>query len=237
MEIGEIITDALTYPFNNIKALVIYAVLGIVAAFVLVLTGVSVGTGIGINSASLGVLGFVGIIITILIYLLIMGFGLDIIKIGIDKGDGSPDIDFGRQVANGIKLLIVTIIYLIIPFIITALVMYINNTLGLIVGTILIIVFAFALYMGQCRLADTEDLAYSANIIEAIKDALSIGIVKILAVIILLIIIGFILTLIVSIFNNFGSVGTFIGALLQGILSIYLTFVQYRAIGLLYSDA
>ena len=42
--------------------------------------------------------------------------------------------------------------------------------------------------------------------------------------IILLIIIGFILTLIVSIFNNFGSVGTFTGALIQGILS---TQVEY----------
>ena len=30
MEIGEIIKDAIVYPFNNIKALIIYMIIGIV---------------------------------------------------------------------------------------------------------------------------------------------------------------------------------------------------------------
>ena len=36
MEIGEIISDAAMYPINNVKALVIYVVLGIVAFLALI---------------------------------------------------------------------------------------------------------------------------------------------------------------------------------------------------------
>ena len=236
MEIGDIITDALTYPFNNVMALVIYAVLGIVAAFVLVLTGVSLAAGIGANNVGISVIGIVGIIVAILLYLLVYGYGLDVIKIGIDKGDGSPEIDFVRQVTNGIKLLIVGVVYLIIPIIVMLALMYINNTLGIVVGVILTIIFAFALMMGECRLADTEDLGYALNIPEAVKDVTRVGIVKILALLVVYFIIYFVLNLIVGAIASTGDIGAYIGAIISGIVSIYLTFFLFRATGLLYSE-
>lgn len=40
MELSEILGDALAYPLNNVKALIIYVILGVIAAIVLTFTGV-----------------------------------------------------------------------------------------------------------------------------------------------------------------------------------------------------
>ena len=238
MEIGEIITDSLKYPINNIKALIIYIVLGIVAGLVLVLTGVGVGAGAIANSAAAtGIVGIIGIIIFFLIYLLILGYELDVINFGIERRDDAPEIDFARQITNGIKWYITCFIYMLIPTIIMIILSYLNQTLGLIVGIILFIIAAFALLMAQCRLAHTDSLGEALNIPEAIKDITKVGIIKIIAVFLILVILGFVVSFILGLFSVLGDVGTYIGAILSGIFTIYLAFVVFRASGLLYSDA
>ena len=117
MEIGEIISDAAMYPINNVKALVIYGVLGIVAFLALIITGVGLigaGEATGLLSGGLGILGIVGIIIAIAIFALIAGYMLDVIKIAINREDNAPEIDPVRQIINGIKLFILSVIYMII---------------------------------------------------------------------------------------------------------------------------
>lgn len=238
MEIMEIIGDALKYPLNNIKSLIIYVILGIIAFLVLALTGAGILVGASVNNfVAGGIIGIFGSIVFLLIYLLIDGYGLDVIKLGIDRVDESPSIDFVRQITNGIKLCIVVIVYLLIPFIVMLLLGYINNMLGVIVGFILLIVFLFALIMAECRLANTGSLGEALNVSEACKDIMRVGIGKILAVIILLFIITFILSLIASIFAGFGDIGSYISAILNGIVTVYTTFVMFRATGLLYSNA
>ena len=236
MEIGEIIMDSLHYPLDNIKALVIYIVLGIIAAFVLGVTGASAIAAGQLNNVGLGIVGIIGLIIAIAIFLLIDGYGLDVIKIGIDRENGSPEINIADQIIKGIKLLILGIVYLIIPIIIMILLSAINDTLGLIVGIILIIVFAFGLMMGECRLANTGSLGHALNIPEAFKDVTRVGIVKILAVIIVLMVLYLIISAIAGLFGNFGDIGTAIAAIISGILNTYLTFVGFRSSGLLYSE-
>ena len=106
MEIGEIISDAAMYPINNVKALLIYVVLGIVAFLALIITGVGLigaGEATGLLSGGLGILGIVGIIIAIAIFALIAGYMLDVIKIAINREDNAPEIDPVRQIINGIK--------------------------------------------------------------------------------------------------------------------------------------
>lgn len=237
MEIGEIIMDALQYPLNNVKALVIYVALGILGAIVLAVTGAAGFAAIGAKHAGFGILTFVGLIVMLIIELLIMGYGLDVIKIGINRENASPGIDIARQVINGIKMIIVAFVYLIIPVIIIAILNQINTTLGAIVGLILLIIFSFALFMGMCRLANTESLGEALNISEAIKDISKVGVIKILAIIICTFVIQFILLFIAGLFLNLGDVGTFISAILMAIVNVYMTFVTFRADGLLYSDA
>ena len=233
MEIGEIISDAIKYPLNNMKALLIYIVLSIIMSLALIIGGVSaLGADQG---SSFGVLAIFGIIIALIVYLLIEGYMLDVIKFAIAKDQGSPEIDIGRQVINGIKYIILSIVYFIIPIIIIMLLLR-WETLALIIGLILFIVFGLAFLMAACKLAETESLGAALNIGEAIKDISRVGIVKILAIIIVLVVLAFIIGLIVNIFGNDGILGI-IGAIINGICSVYLTFFYNRAIGLAYSDA
>ena len=238
MEIMEIISDALHYPLNNLKALLIYIVLSIIMALVLIFSGVGLvgsSNATGALSGGLGLLGIIGLIISFCIYLLIDGYMLDVVKFGIDKNDGAPGIDIGRQVINGIKYIITGIVYFIIPFIVFMLLSRFE-TLALIVGIILFIVFGLAFLMGVCRLAETESLGAALNIGESIKDISKVGIAKILAIIIVYVVITLIISIIVSIFGN-GTIGGIIGGIINGIGTVYTLFFCNRAIGLAYSDA
>ncbi len=237
MEIGEIISDAIHYPLNHFKELGIYILICFVMALILMLTGVGVFAGAAANSsATVGIIGIIGIILAAIVSLLLNGYGLDIVKFGIERSEDAPSIDIARQVINGIKYLIVAIVYLIVPLIIMIIFSAINDTLGSIVGLILFIIFGFALMMAMCRLAQTESLGYALNIPEAVQDIMKVGIVKIIAVLILTFIVAFILYFIVGIFTQLGDIGAFIALILQAIISAYLFFFGNRASGLLYSD-
>lgn len=237
MEIGEIITDAVMYPVNNIKALVIYVVLGIIAVFALIFTGVGLfgaSQATGLLSGGLGIMGIVGVIIAIAIFALIAGYMLDVVKIAINREDGSPEIDIARQIINGIKLLILAIVYLIIPIIIMIILSAINETLGLVLGILLCIVFSILFLIAECRFAKNESLGDALNFSEVINDVKEIGIVKILAIII---IVGIIALILSSIATGIGNFSETIGGILSGIVTVYTTFFQSRAYGLLYSNA
>ena len=235
MELGEIITDALSYPFQNIKALLIYVILGIIL-------GIAVGgtvLGIAAGAATKNVLavlgsGTIGIIIALIIGLFITGYQLDIIKYGIERSNAGPEIDFVRQFINGVKYLVINIVYMIIPIIISAILAVIfQHWLSGLISMILSIIFGLALMMGQCRLAKTEDLGYALSIGEAVGDISRVGIVKLIAFIIIIVIIAVVLTVIIGFIARWNST---IGGILFGILGVYLVFFTGRATGLLYSN-
>jgi len=235
MELGEIISDALVYPFHNIKALVIYVILGIILGIAAGGTIFAVMASAMANNvfAAIGS-GIIGIIIAFIVGFVISGYELDIIKFAVERDPGSPGLDFVRQFINGVKFFVVTIVYMIIPIIISAILAVIfQQWLSLIISAIVGIVFGLALMMGQCRLAKTEDLGYALSIGDAIGDISRIGIVKLLLFVIIVFIIAFVLFFIVGAIMRWNST---IGGILFGILGVYITFFSARATGLLYSD-
>ena len=235
MEIGEILSDALVYPFHNIKALIIYVILGIIL-------GISIGGTVGAVAAGIAMenpfavlgSGIIGIIIALIIGFIISGYELDIIKYGIERSPGAPGIDIVRQFVNGVKYFVVSIVYMIIPIIVGAILAAIfQNWLSMLISTILSIVFSFALMMAQCRLAKTGDLGYALAIGDAIGDISRVGFLKLIVFIILIVVIAVVLATIVGFILQWNST---IGGILLGILGVYLTFFAARATGLLYSD-
>lgn len=234
MNITEIITDSLMYPINNINAILLYMVLGIVAALVLVFTGVGVVTGNAAgNLAAAGIVGFIGLIIALVLVFLISGYALDIVKYGINGRNDAPGIDFVRQIFNGIKLIIVKVVYFIIPLLITFVVgLFLAQWLAQIIGLILIIIFALAEYMAECRLAKTDQLNSALSIGDAIGDISRVGILKILVTVIIVAIISSIISSIVGAIAGYNGI---IGGILFGICAVYLAFFSNRATGLLYS--
>ena len=235
MDISEIISDAITYPFNNIKALLLYVVLGIIAGLAIGTTLIGVITTSNLNNTfAAGGIGIIGTIISIIILLLISGYELDIIKYGINRDSGAPGIELGRQIVNAIKLIVLNIVYYIIPVIISFILgLFLRSWLTSIISIILIIIFALAKFMGECRLAKTDSLGNGLAVGEAIGDISKVGLLKLIATVIIVAIIIFILMLIILGVN---SLNTTVGSILLGIFGIYCAFFTARVKGLLYSE-
>lgn len=237
MNIGDIIGDALAYPFHNVKALVLYIVLGIIAAIIggtTILSFVTAASTKGLSSYALGGVGILGILIFIILLFLIEGYALDIIKFGIERRADGPGIDIGRQVSNAIKLLAVNIAYYLIPaIIIFVLGLFLRDWILTIISIILLIVFALANFMARCRLAKTDSLGEALAVGEAIGDISKVGIGKLIATVILVVIIAIVIMILVGII---GSINDLVGDILFGIALVYLIFFYHRAIGLLYSN-
>ena len=238
MGVGDIIGDALVYPFSNIKALVLYVVLGIIGAIIGGASLLSIATAMtstGAAGFAFSGLSIVGVIVFILILFLIEGYGLDIIKYGIERRADSPGIDFGRQVSNAVKLIVVSIVYYIVPAIIVFILgLFLRDWILLIITIILFIVFALANFMAKCRLAKTDNLGDALAIGEAIGDISRVGVGKIIATVVVIFVILVIVAFILALITNMNNT---IGAILLGIFSVYFVFFYNRAIGLLYSEA
>lgn len=234
MIIMEIMKDALEYPLRNIKALVLYLILGIILGVIIALTSGAIVAGVSNNNV-FAVVGFglIGIIISLFIAFVIAGYGLDVIKYGIERNDGAPGIDVVRQALNGVKLLVVDLVYFLVPLIVAGILAIIfQDWLSTIIIIILFIVFGMGAFMAQCRLAKSEDIMDALSIGEAIGDIARVGIVNLILFVVLVFVVAFILLFIAGLISNFSAV---IGGILQGIVGIYLSFFVYRATGLLYS--
>lgn len=242
MNLSEIIKDAIVYPTNNIKALVIYLVLGFLVGLVAALTGLGGFLTGSFNFAAGIVVGIIGIIVIICLLLLMLGFSLDIVKFGINEKYDAPEIELARQISNGVKYIIVSIVYLIIPIIVTVIMSMLNQTLGIVVGVILSIIFSFALSMAICRLAETDDLGHALDIPGAFKDLQEIGIGKVVITLIVSAIVGFvivfILTFILSAIVGIISADLIYTAvpIITPIFDAWLLFYSNRVMGLLYSN-
>jgi hypothetical protein len=237
MGVGDIIGDALAYPFSNIKALVLYAVLGIIAGIIGGASILSIATAFsskGFAGFAFSGLGIVGIIVFILVLFLIEGYGLDIIKYGIERRADSPGIDFGRQVSNAFKLIVVSIVYYVVPaIIIFVLGLFLRDWILTILSIIIFIVFAMANFMAKCRLAKTDNLGDALAIGEAIGDISRVGVGKLIATVLVVFVILVIVAFIIGLITSMSDI---IGSILLGIFSVYFVFFYNRAIGLLYSD-
>ena len=236
MEIGEIIGDAIVYPIKNVKSLILYMIIGIIAG---ILGGASFFAMLGQvsnnNVIAAGGLGFIGTLIMIIGALLISGYGLDIVKYGIERRDDGPGIDIVRQITNAIKVIIVAFVYYIIPAIISWLLLTLlgQGILTVIIVIIISIIFAFAEFMAVCRLAKYDSLGEALAIGDAIADVSKIGMLKVLITVIAVFAIGLIIAFI---FGLVYQVNNTIGGILLGIFGVYATFFYNRAIGLLYSE-
>ena len=238
MGVGDIIGDALAYPFSNIKALVLYAILSIIASIIggsAILSLAGAFATKGLAGYTLGGLSIIGVILFIIVLFLIEGYALDIIKFGIERRSDAPGIDIMRQIENAAKLIVVDIVYYIIPVIIICVLgIFLRDWILTIISIILVIVFALANFMAKCRLAKTEDLGSALAIGEAIGDITRVGLIKLIATAVLIVLIVFIIAIIIGFI---ASMNKYAGSIILGIFAVYFVFFYNRAICLLYSEA
>ena len=129
MEILDIIKDSFIFPTNNLEKLAIYIVLTFVVGFFIV--GGVLLTALGIAETTyLAILGIILVILGIILSLIISGYQLGIMKSGIDLDDEAPSFDWKKDLIDGIKVLVVSIVYFIVPAIIVLIVGLIANVPG-----------------------------------------------------------------------------------------------------------
>lgn len=200
MEIMEIIKDAFVFPSQNLEKLVIYIVLTFVMGL-FIAGGIISGIFGAMDNSLYFVLTAILAIIAICIAFIISGYQIGVIKTGIDQVDDAPGFDWINNLVTGIKALIVSIVYFIIPAIIIAIVALVTNIPGQI---------ADIAQQAVVSPANTTAVASGASPIATISDAAmaslmgSIAITGIIALV-LIIIFAFLATMANARLANTGS--------------------------------
>ena len=238
MGLGDIISDSVQYPFSDIQK---FLIVGVISLF----SGLSSLFGNwGIDSFILITLaGIIGLIFT----LMLSGYSISVTKYAINHSSQLPDLDFQNNLIDGIKALIISIVYFIIPIIITLIFAIITGAIGAglnqlvaglgvfaVIAVIVFIFFAIFEIVALARFADTGELGEALNIGEVIEDVKKIGIGKIILFAIVSVIIIIIASLIVSLLGIIPFIGILIAQLIIG---AFITLFYSRAIGLLYAEA
>lgn len=237
LSLVEIFSDAIRYPFSDITKFLIVGVISLLAGLS------SIVNSFGIDNSAISL---VAVLITIIFALILSGYGVGVIKKGIQHSDEIPDIDLVANLVSGIKVLIIGIVYFLIPIIITFILLVITGTIGAtldnvsaglgfgtIIAVILFAAFAILETVAVARFADSEELGSALSIGEVIEDIKRIGIVEILAFVVVAVIIivaAFIISVLIGLVPYIGAI---IGTLLAG---GFVALFYNKALGLLYSQ-
>lgn len=238
MSLGEIFSDALKYPFSDITNFLIVGVLAVLASLS------SVISSFGIQN---GIIAGLAVIIGFIFAIILSGYSIDVIKKGIEHSNDFPEIDLKENLINGIKALIIGIVYMIIPAIIAFALMVVFGVVGAginhamaslglasIIIFIVFILFGIFEMVALAKFADTKDLGAALNIGGVIEDAKKIGILKIIVFIIIVMIIAIVATFIISLFAFIPYIGVIIATLIFGAFAVLFA---NKALGLLYAEA
>lgn len=129
----DLFKEALVYPTKDYKALVIFGVIFLIAN----LSSVFAAWGIEINGGILALLA----LISFILYFVTEGYILSVVRESIALNDEIPALDIVANLIDGLKLLVVQIVYYIIPTIIVLFVGWISGTYSAVMNIVE--------YMGQ----------------------------------------------------------------------------------------
>ena len=128
MDVIEIIKDAFIFPSKNIKMLLIYVLLSIVAGIFSVM-GTVVYT-LGFINPEWFLWGGMAVVLSTLIGWVLSGYLISVIKSGIELDDKVPEFKWWDNFNTGFNNFIVAIVYYIIPAFIVVVVGYLTNIHG-----------------------------------------------------------------------------------------------------------
>lgn len=238
MSLGEILSDAIRYPFSDITKFLIVGILALLAGITSVLypTG-SDGSVIFILLA----------IISLVFAFIISGYGVAVIRNTIKNSDEIPGIDPVANIIDGIKVAIIGIVYYIIPLILVVIISFALGLIGAglnqvsamviiasIIGIILFVLFSIFEIVAVARFADKGELGAALSIGEVIEDAKRVGILNIILFTIVAVILILILSLIAGVLALIPIIGIIVGVI---ILGGFMILFYNRGIGLLYASA
>ncbi len=110
MDVGEIFGNALRFPFSDYRKLLIVGVIYLFVNLSKILTSFGF-----MNDSFLMILD----VISVLIVLLVVGYGVSVLRSSISLDDEIPDFDWASNFVDGIKFAVIQVVYTCIPAIIT----------------------------------------------------------------------------------------------------------------------
>lgn len=241
MNVGKIISNSFKYPFRNIRKLPIL--------FFLFFLCTLVPIGLIFDNRYVLILGAIAFFAFILI---VPGYLLSIVNIGLNESAMFPSINFGMNIYDSLRLWILRIAYMIVPAAVFFIVLYTMGAssmdmlakiqipnfimaagmiLVIVVGTYLI--FEFLLFFAKARLAYFNSLSEALKIHKVVTDIRNIGIINIIKWIIVMAI----LMVVVSYVSSFVMLIPYVGFLIYMVIVIpILESIGNYSLGLLYSN-
>ena len=177
MDVMELIKDAFVFPSKNIKNLLIYELLAIVAGIFSL--GGTVTYFLGVLNPELFMWGGIACIISMLIGWVLSGYLISVIKSGIDLDDKVPEFEWWENFTTGFDNFIVTIVYFVIPAFIVIVVGYLTNIFGnvMLVAQELFLQ-ANTAYMGNTTFLVTDTLSQAmVNLAISLATTLTVAVV------------------------------------------------------------
>lgn len=241
MNIGKIISNSLKYPFRNLKKLPILFILFILFSFI----------PIGMIYDNKYVLT-IGAIAFFAFILIVPGYLLSIVNIGLNESSMFPSIDFGKNIYDTIRVLVLRIAYMIVPaavFYVVLSTMGVSSigmladikvhsfllTLILMIFVVLItyVIFEILLFFAKARLAYFNSLSEALKVNKVVSDIRNIGIFNIIKWVIFMVI----LMIVVSYISSWLMLIPYVGFLIYlGIVIPILESIGNYSLGLLYSN-
>ncbi len=241
MNVGKIISNSLKYPFRNLKKLPILFILFILFSFI----------PIGMIYDNKYVLT-IGAIAFFAFILIVPGYLLSIVNIGLNESSMFPSIDFGKNIYDTIRVLVLRIAYMIVPAAVFYLVLSTMGvssigmladikvhsfllTLILMIFVVLItyVIFEILLFFAKARLAYFNSLSEALKVHKVVSDIRNIGIFNIIKWVIFMVI----LMIVVSYISSWLMLIPYVGFLIYlGIVIPILESIGNYSLGLLYSN-
>jgi len=255
MEITELFKDSFNYATKDWLKIII---LGVLIIGFIILALVTMSTIMLRNWIITAILGIITIIFLLIVALIYNGYGLNIIKNTINNEDDNlPEFDWINNLFDGLKVLVLSIFYGLIPIIIGLILALIFGVFSnftavnalnyssvpiassaiLIVNittTILAILFTLVGIIAMARLAETGRLASIIEFEEIFNTISNIGWGNYIAWFIIFYIIIILIGLITAVINFIPILGTIIYML---IIPGFLNIFKSRSIGLIYNES
>ena len=241
MNIGKIISNSLKYPFRNLKKLPILFILFILFSFIPI--GVIYDNKYVLTIGAIAFFAFI---------LIVPGYLLSIVNIGLNESSMFPSIDFGKNIYDTIRVLVLRIAYMIVPaavFYVVLSTMGVSSigmladikvhsfllTLILMIFVVLItyVIFEILLFFAKARLAYFNSLSEALKVNKVVSDIRNIGIFNIIKWVIFMVI----LMIVVSYISSWLMLIPYVGFLIYlGIVIPILESIGNYSLGLLYSN-
>ena len=177
MDVIDIIKDSFIFPSKDMKTLLIYVLLSLIAgafSFIGILVYI-----LGFVQPECFMWGGMAIVVSMLIGWVMYGYSVSVIKSGIDLSDEVPKFEWWENFIIGFDNFIVTIVYFLIPAFITLIVGYMTNIYGnlFIVGREIYLQTHYA-YMGSSSAVAFNTISQAlANLVVSLAITLTAALV------------------------------------------------------------